>query len=94
MSKKNDKNNQPPSLFDNLDLFAAAPTTPASPAPAEPKKSPEPAAPKKKAAAAAEPPPPPPPAPPAPPASGSLTGHGPLRELYDYNFREYSAYVI
>ncbi|MCQ2393988.1 MAG: DNA topoisomerase IV subunit A [Kiritimatiellae bacterium] len=94
MSKKNDKNNQPPSLFDNLDLFAAAPTTPASPAPAEPKKSPEPAAPKKKAAAAAEPPPPPPPATPAPPASGSLTGHGPLRELYDYNFREYSAYVI
>ena len=30
----------------------------------------------------------------AEPAGGRLTGRGPLRDLYDFNFREYSAYVI
>ncbi len=31
---------------------------------------------------------------PAPPAASRLTGTGPMRELYDFNFRQYSAYVI
>ena len=31
---------------------------------------------------------------PAPPPGDRLTGRGPLRDLYDFNFREYSAYVI
>ena len=87
--KPNDGGNQPPSLFDNLDLFAQAPAAPAAEAKSAPgEKKPDagkPAAPEKKA-------PPPPPAapgatPPVPPAGSKLTGHGPLRELYDYNFR-------
>ncbi len=106
MSKK-DKNNQPPSLFDNLDLFAAAPAEKksAEKQPAEKKpveKKPVENKPTKAPAKSGKddvPPPPPaanganPPLPP-PPASGTLTGHGPLRDLYDFNFREYSAYVI
>jgi topoisomerase-4 subunit A len=47
---------EPPSLFDNLEMF-------------------QPSAPK-------------------PLAKPGLTGTGPMRELYDYNFRQYSAYVI
>ena len=82
MNKK--KDNQPPSLFDNLELFAAS------------------AAPKKSVAAET--------APPssgktkakedgagpeaAAPDFRQLTGAGPMRELYDFNFRQYSAYVI
>ena len=101
--KPTDGGSQPPSLFDNLDLFAqapAAPTAEAKSAPAEKK----PAADAKKPAAKQREEAPkasvPPPAssggatPPVPPAGSKLTGHGPLRELYDYNFREYSAYVI
>ena len=76
-SKNEEEKNQPPSLFDNLDLFAPAPV--AAEEPAEPKPS------KAKAKAEAEPPPPPPP---------GLTGQGPMRDLYDFNFRQYSAYVI
>ena len=72
MSKKPDKN-EPPSLFDSLDLFA-------------PQQSEAP----KPAASAA----PKAPATPAPAPSTGLTGHGPMRELYDFNFRQYSAYVI
>ena len=98
MSKKtNDKGgSQPPSLFDNLDLFAQVP--PAASAAVQPAAAPKKAASAapKKAASAAPPPVPsagvPPPPPPA--GSGSLTGHGPLHDLYDLNFREYSAYVI
>ena len=89
---KNDKNaNEPPSLFDNLDLFSQASTAPAGEAPHETKKN-DGSKPATAKAASAKPPenagnPPPPP-------SGTLTGHGPLRDLYDFNFREYSAYVI
>ncbi len=89
---KNDKNaNEPPSLFDNLDLFSQASTAPAGEAPHETKKN-NGSKPATAKAASAKPPenagnPPPPP-------SGTLTGHGPLRDLYDFNFREYSAYVI
>ncbi len=83
MSKKDSKNTkEPPSLFDDLNLFGMADgarggteTVEEAPAPEEE----EPA-----------PPPPPPP----PPPGGALTGRGPLRDLYDLNFREYSAYVI
>ena len=91
---KNDKNaNEPPSLFDNLDLFSQASTAPAGEAPHETKKN-DGSKPATAKAASANPPenagnPPPP-----PPPSGTLTGHGPLRDLYDFNFREYSAYVI
>ena len=99
MSKKNDNKNEPPSLFDNLDLFGGTPEPAAEtvPAEAEVKKA---AKGEKRTAkeAPAEPADEGTPAagslvPPAPP-SGTLTGHGPLRELYDFNFREYSAYVI
>ncbi len=85
MSKKNDKKNEPPSLFDNLDLFVQAPPSePPGPEAAEtPPASEEP---KKKDAAAV--------AAPVVMAGAALTGHGPLRDLYDFNFREYSAYVI
>ena len=61
------KDNQPPSLFDNLDMFAA----PKEPAKTEPLKSILPQ-----------------------PKTKGLTGSGPMRELYDFNFRQYSAYVI
>ena len=91
---KNDKNaNEPPSLFDNLDLFSQASTAPAGEAPHETKKNDgskpvtAKAASAKPSENAGNPPPPPPP-------GGTLTGHGPLRDLYDFNFREYSAYVI
>lgn len=66
---------EPPSLFDNLDLFAV---------PADKPGAGEDAAPA---------------APPMPPPRDEkmprgLTGSGPMRELYDFNFRQYSAYVI
>ena len=95
MSKKDKNTSEPPSLFDNLDLFAQAPAAPAEEAPQEKKDDGvKPAAaksaPAKSAGAAASGETPPPP----PPPGGTLTGHGPLRDLYDFNFREYSAYVI
>ena len=74
---KNKKESAPPSLFDNLDLFAdvaaggaqtGAEKRAASAAPAEPEPAVKPAA--------------------------GLTGSGPMRELFDFNFRQYSAYVI
>ena len=61
---------EPPSLFDTLDLFTAAPA-PEKPWP--------------DATADAKPPPAP---------DRGLTGTGPMRDLYDFNFRQYSAYVI
>ena len=74
MKKK--QGSEPPSLFDNLDLFAPVP-------PASAKET-KPSAPVS--------------APPAPPhavtAMQGLTGRGPMRDLYDFNFRQYSAYVI
>lgn len=78
MSKDKDKSKKesaPPSLFDNLDLFADVASGGAQ---AEVKKGDAPAAPA---------------APAVKPAAG-LTGSGPMRELFDFNFRQYSAYVI
>ena len=84
MAKKDkDKENLPPSLFDNLDLFASAPA-PEGQAAAEPPTD-EPVRPAKAAKKSAPPPPKPKP---------GLTGAGPMQQLYDFNFRQYSAYVI
>lgn len=76
MAKKNDKKsqaansaNEPPSLFDNLDMFKSN-----SAQPSPDKKAPVPAEPSA--------------------AEAALTGQGPMRDLYDFNFRQYSAYVI
>ena len=95
MSKKDNKNaNEPPSLFDDLSLFGtavdatdgktaakdeAAETDHAEPA------APVPSATGEETTGGV---------PPAPPPGDRLTGRGPLRDLYDFNFREYSAYVI
>ena len=65
MAKKDNGAAEPPSLFDNLDMFAAGESEAA------------------KGARKVE----------TPPAQ-SLTGSGPMRDLYDFNFRQYSAYVI
>ena len=67
---KDKKSDQPPSLFDNLDLFSAE-----SPK-VEEKEAKESAAP----VVASTP--------------AGLTGEGPMRDLFDFNFRQYSAYVI
>lgn len=93
MSKKDNKNaNEPPSLFDDLSLFGTAVgatdgKTAAKEEAAETDHA-EPAAPVPSATGGETtgggPPPP----------GGRLTGRGPLRDLYDFNFREYSAYVI
>ena len=77
------KENEPPSLFDDLSLFAAQPAGATSSSPR--KKDGEVAA----KTTQINPPPPPPP----PPKPG-LTGSGPMRDLFDFNFRQYSAYVI
>ncbi len=89
MAKKNDKTGaEPPSLFDNLDLFApVADKSAAAPASA-PKQSGarrETPAKREEAPAKREGP---------DPKHLSLTGSGPMRELFDFNFRQYSAYVI
>ena len=82
MSDKH-KENEPPSLFDDLSLFAAQPAGATSSS--SRKKDGEVAA----KTTQINPPPPPPP----PPKPG-LTGSGPMRDLFDFNFRQYSAYVI
>ncbi|MCQ2395985.1 MAG: DNA topoisomerase, partial [Kiritimatiellae bacterium] len=93
MGKNDKKDNQPPSLFDNLDMFAPAKAveksggegTPDSEKTGEMKKLA-----KKHGGEDA----------PAPvkanvlASSKGLTGRGPMQELYDFNFRQYSAYVI
>ena len=76
---KKNQGSEPPSLFDNLDLFAPAPSVPAKDA-----KEAKPSAPV--SAPTAEPH--------AVTAMQGLTGRGPMRDLYDFNFRQYSAYVI
>ena len=81
--KENDK--QPPSLFDNLDLFAPASAAQAEPAGEE--KAGEAGEKKTKKAKAEKPPEQPKP-------KEGLTGAGPMQQLYDFNFRQYSAYVI
>jgi len=63
---KSKKENQPPSLFDNFDLFSAADAK---------KPGTEESVPVK-------------------PSLAALTGVGPMRDLFDFNFRQYSAYVI
>ena len=85
--KKDNKTEQPPSLFDNLDMFGmddSAADAPAAgdKADGEPARKGGPARPE----AAANPV--------AAVAGGGLTGAGPMRDLYDFNFRQYSAYVI
>ena len=82
MSDKH-KENEPPSLFDDLSLFAAQPAGATSSS--SRKKDGDVAA----KTTQINPPPPPPP----PPKPG-LTGSGPMRDLFDFNFRQYSAYVI
>ena len=67
---KDKKSDQPPSLFDNLDLFSAE-----SPK-VEEKEAKESAAPVVVSTPV------------------GLTGEGPMRDLFDFNFRQYSAYVI
>ena len=76
------KGSEPPSLFDNLDLFAPPPQNEgaekkecaSAQKPAEAKS----ASPHQVAVTAVQ----------------GLTGRGPMRDLYDFNFRQYSAYVI
>ena len=94
MSKKKKTNeSEPPSLFDNLDLFA--PMVKADEKSGEKGESKEAPPEKKSEPAKKESAPPPPSHVAATTAQGvGLTGHGPLRDLYDFNFREYSAYVI
>ena len=76
------KGSEPPSLFDNLDLFAQTPNVPD-------------AVPEEQGDAAAETGSAPhPTAGHADTALQGLTGKGPMRDLYDFNFRQYSAYVI
>ncbi|MBO7683240.1 MAG: DNA topoisomerase IV subunit A [Kiritimatiellae bacterium] len=87
MGKKNDEN-LPPSLFDSLDLFAAPDGAQAESGKPEGAGKPEKAGKKSDRAAKAAPPPPP------SPAEKGLTGAGPMQQLYDFNFRQYSAYVI
>ena len=95
MSKKDNKNaNEPPSLFDDLSLFGTAVgatdgKTAAKDEVAETDHA-EPAAPVPFAMGGETTGG----VPPAPPPGDRLTGRGPLRDLYDFNFREYSAYVI
>ncbi len=95
MSKKDNKNaNEPPSLFDDLSLFGTAVgatdgKTAAKDEAAETDHA-EPAAPVPFATGGETTGG----VPPAPPPGDRLTGRGPLRDLYDFNFREYSAYVI
>ena len=92
MGKNEKKDNQPPSLFDNLDMFAAGTVEKSAgeDAPAPKKTSEMKKTAKKRGGEDA----------PAPtkanvlaPSKG-LTGRGPMQELYDFNFRQYSAYVI
>jgi len=75
--KDNAKDNLPPSLFDNLDMFTAGggESAPAA-APEAPAAAPE----AKKAQVSFD--------------THGLTGSGPMKELFDFNFRQYSAYVI
>ena len=73
------KGSEPPSLFDNLDLFAHAAENEAEKG--EPKEE-KPVEAVSGGASLAE------------TSLKGLTGRGPMRDLYDFNFRQYSAYVI
>ena len=82
--KKDEEKKQPPSLFDNMDLFAAAPAATEDSAKEEASKAAKKSAGKggKKEA------------PVVMADLKGLTGKGPMQALYDFNFRQYSAYVI
>ena len=85
------KGSEPPSLFDNLDLFSQT-GNPEGDGSAEAEDQGD-AADRGEGQAVV------PVAPPAGQGSAAtslkgLTGHGPMRDLYDFNFRQYSAYVI
>ena len=88
MPKNTNNDNQPPSLFDNLDLFSK-PTSGKESAPPERETASGGAA-KTIASADGDK------ASHVPPSTEEkgLTGTGPMKELYDFNFRHYSAYVI
>jgi len=81
--KDKEQENLPPSLFDNLDLFASgggesasAEQGAADPLQAQPAGSSA----EKSAPSSYD--------------THGLTGSGPMKELFDFNFRQYSAYVI
>ena len=78
MAKRDES--QPPSLFDNLDMFAAEPADAEKTSPPQPVDA-TPSSRQQKGE-------------PTPADTKGLTGAGPLRDLYDFNFRQYSAYVI
>ena len=80
MAKKDDISNQPPSLFDNLEMFAPAVSSDGGEASGEKMKQEK--SEEKNPAVAVD------------TAAKGLTGSGPMRELFDFNFRQYSAYVI
>ena len=73
------KGSEPPSLFDNLDLFAQTAENEAE------KGEPKEEKPVEDVSGGTSP---------AETSLKGLTGRGPMRDLYDFNFRQYSAYVI
>ncbi len=73
------KGSEPPSLFDNLDLFAQTAENEAE------KGEPKEEKPVEDVSGVTSP---------AETSLKGLTGRGPMRDLYDFNFRQYSAYVI
>ena len=73
------KGSEPPSLFDNLDLFAQTAENEAE------KGEPKEEKPVEDVSVGTSP---------AETSLKGLTGRGPMRDLYDFNFRQYSAYVI
>ena len=75
------KGTEPPSLFDNLDLFAQAAVSEGEQDGASQKQE------KLSEDDPAD-------SSPAETSLKGLTGRGPMRDLYDFNFRQYSAYVI
>lgn len=82
------KGTEPPSLFDNLDLFAQPPEPPdgeSGSSEAGNEAAPMESASKPAVEVASSP---------AETSLKGLTGRGPMRDLYDFNFRQYSAYVI
>ena len=88
MGKKEE--NQPPSLFDNLDMFAAEKVEKKGETASRPIQKKEKSSSKKSGQETASPAP----KPFAEASKKGLTGSGPMQELYDFNFRQYSAYVI
>ena len=85
------KGSEPPSLFDNLDLFSQTPDAPSDADMMQPSADGDdfaedvPGASDAMASQTATA---------AVTSVKGLTGRGPMRDLYDFNFRQYSAYVI